>query len=280
MNQSLTNDQMDKVIRPAMEEDLGTGDITTRSVVLEGRILEAEIVARESMVLCGTEIFKRVFQTLDDETVFPELQPKDGTRISEGQIFLKVKARSIVLLEGERTALNFLQRLCGIATLTRKFVEKAGPVTVLDTRKTTPGLRALEKYAVSCGGGTNHRFGLFDGILIKDNLIRVAGGITQAIERVRKNHPGSHDIEVETGNLDQVQEALMAGADVIMLDNMNLVEINEAVKLIAKRAKIEVSGSINLERAGELSGCGIDTISVGALTHSAPAADISMNIPF
>jgi len=192
-------------------------------------------------------------------------------------VILKIHAKGIALLEGERTALNLLQKLSGIATLTRKFVERAGPVTVLDTRKTTAGLRVFEKYAVKCGGGENHRFGLYDAVMIKDNHIKAAGSITEAVGRIRKKLDQNKTIEVETTNLAEVAEALSAGVDIIMLDNMATEMIRQAFELAGHKVKIEVSGSISLDRLDELAGSGIDYVSVGALTHSAPAVDISMN---
>lgn len=272
-----TNDQIDALIQLALDEDLGTGDITTRSIIEGDAPREAEIRAKENLVLCGTKIFCRVFTMLDPSCTFPGTCRKDGEEVAAGEGIMKVRASGIALLEGERTALNILQKLSGIATLTRKFVERARPVIVLDTRKTSPGLRAFEKYAVKCGGGTNHRFGLFDAVMIKDNHIKAAGSIAQAVEKIRKKLAHEKTIEVETTNLEEVAEALSAGVDIIMLDNMPTDMIRQAVKLVNHGVKIEVSGSISLERLDELSGTGIDYVSVGALTHSAPAVDISMN---
>ena len=213
---------------------------------------------------------------MDADTKFPGSAAKDGSEIAVQAEIIQVKAKTSALLKGERTALNIVQRLSGIATLTRKFVDTAKPVTILDTRKTTPGLRIFEKYAVHCGGGTNHRFGLFDAVLIKDNHIKIAGGITLAIDRVRNQYSGR--IEVETTNLDEVREALKMDADVIMLDNMAPETVKKAVALIDGKSKIEVSGSMGLEQLSQFSRLGVDYISVGALTHSARAVDISMNI--
>jgi len=273
---SLTTEQIDRLVQTALEEDLGSGDITTDGILEQDRIATGVVTANEPLVVCGLDIFKTVFRHLDADAAFPNSTVKDGTEIpAQGEI-IRVQARVSALLKGERAALNIVQRLSGIATLTRKFVEAAQPVTVLDTRKTTPGLRVYEKYAVHCGGGTNHRFGLFDAVLIKDNHIKIAGGITTAIQRMRKAHSGT--LEVETVNLDEVREALAAGADIIMLDNMTPEMVQEAVRLIDGKSKIEVSGWLTLDRLNALKGIGINTISVGALTHSARSVDISMNL--
>lgn len=276
MNQTPSNDQIDALVRRGLDEDLGSGDVTARNI-LGDSVWEAEVLAKENLILCGTEIFRRVFSMLDPSCTFTELLGRDGGEVSAGETILKVRGGGVALLEGERTALNILQKLSGVATLTRKFVDRARPVTVLDTRKTTPGLRVFEKYAVVCGGGTNHRFGLFDAVMIKDNHIKAAGGIIPAVEKIRKKLAHEKTIEVETTTLDEVAEALSAGVDVIMLDNMPVDEIRQAVKLVGRRVKIEVSGSVSLQRLDELSGTGIDYVSVGALTHSAPAVDVSMN---
>ncbi|GJL78192.1 MAG: nicotinate-nucleotide diphosphorylase (carboxylating) [Nitrospinaceae bacterium] len=277
MIQPPNQDQIDALVQRALDEDLGPGDITTQNIVCDNVIWEAEIRAKEPLVLCGTEIACRVFAMLDPTCTFPGRRRRDGEDVAKGEGILKVRANGIALLEGERTALNILQQLSGIATLTRKFVERARPVSVLDTRKTTPGLRVFEKYAVKCGGGTNHRFGLYDAVMIKDNHIQAAGSITQAVETIRSKLAHEKSIEVETTNLEEVAEALSAGVDIIMLDNMPTEMIRQAVKLVGHRVKLEVSGSISLERLDELSGTGIDYVSVGALTHSAPAVDISMS---
>lgn len=277
MKNSLTHDQIDALVQRTLVEDLGTGDITTRNIIDNGAVWEAKAVAKEALTLCGMEIFRRVFTMLEPSCTFPGPSHRDGEEVSVGEVIIKIQGKAVTLLEGERTALNILQQLSGIATLTRKFVDRAKPVTILDTRKTTPGLRAFEKYAVTCGGGMNHRFGLYDAVMIKDNHIKAAGGINVAVERIRKKLAHEKTIEVETTSLEEVAEALSAGVDIIMLDNMTTAMIQQAVKLVGHRVKIEVSGSISLERLDELAGTGIDYISVGALTHSAPAVDISMN---
>ncbi len=266
------------LIQCSLGEDLGSGDITTEATVQKDLVFEAELIAKETMVVCGLEIIKEVFKKLDPLSKFSHTNINDGDIVLQGTVFLSINAKAKALLTGERTALNILQRLSGISTLAREFVKKAKEIIILDTRKTTPGLRIFEKYAVKCGGAKNHRFGLFDQILIKDNHIKISGGITQAVENVKKNISYNGVIEVETSSLEEVKEALDAKVDIIMLDNMDLELIREAVNLINKNAKIEVSGSIGLNDVSKYSGIGIDYISVGALTHSARAVDISMNI--
>jgi nicotinate-nucleotide pyrophosphorylase (carboxylating) len=273
---SLKTEEIDGLIRLGLAEDLGSGDITTDGILVQDDVATAGVTAKEPLVVCGLDIFRRVFVHLDANAEFPGSAPNDGTEINANAEIIHVKAKTSALLKGERTALNILQRLSGIATLTRKFVDAAQPVTILDTRKTTPGLRIFEKYAVHCGGGTNHRFGLFDAVLIKDNHIKLAGGITSAINKIRKQFSGK--IEVETTNLDEVREALEMNADIIMLDNMAPETVKKAVAMIDGKSKIEVSGSIGLPELSQFNQLGIDYISVGALTHSARAVDISMNI--
>jgi nicotinate-nucleotide pyrophosphorylase (carboxylating) len=275
--ESITSKEIDALVQRALDEDIGSGDITTRNILNENAIWTADVLAKESLTLCGVEIFRRVFSLLDGSCTFSGKSHQDGEKVLSGEVILKIQGKGVALLEGERTALNILQKLSGIATLTRKFVERARPITVLDTRKTTAGMRVFEKYAVKCGGGKNHRFGLYDAVMIKDNHIRAAGGITEAVGRIRNILDKEKTIEVETTNLQEVEEALSSGVDIIMLDNMSTEMIRQAVELIDQRAKIEVSGSVSLERLDELAETGIDYVSVGALTHSAPAVDISMN---
>jgi nicotinate-nucleotide pyrophosphorylase (carboxylating) len=275
--ETIPNKEIDALVRRALDEDIGSGDITTRNILDESTIWTAEVLAKETMTLCGVEIFRRVFSLLDGSCTFSGNSHQDGEEVLSGEVFLKIEGKGVALLEGERTALNILQKLSGIATLTRKFVERAVPVTVLDTRKTTAGLRVFEKYAVKCGGGKNHRFGLYDAVMIKDNHIKAAGSINEAVRLVRKKFDKEKTIEVETTNLQEVEEALSVGVDIIMLDNMATDMIRQAVELVNRKAKIEVSGAITLERLDELAHTGIDYVSVGALTHSAPAVDISMN---
>ncbi len=277
-NKPLKAADIELLINTALEEDIQSGDITTRNIISVGQLCEAELIAKDDLILSGLEIFKTLFLKLDSGTGFL-LEPfKDGDFVAEGSTIIKFRCDGVKLLEGERSGLNILQWLSGIATLTRKFVDAAHPVIVLDTRKTTPGLRVFEKYAVRCGGGSNHRFGLYDAVMIKDNHIKSAGSISQAVEKVRSALGQQNKIEVETQNLDDVQEALQQQVDIIMLDNMAIDRVREAVKLIDGRAKVEISGGVNLESLNEISRAGADFVSVGALTHSAPSMDISMNI--
>jgi nicotinate-nucleotide pyrophosphorylase (carboxylating) len=269
--------QIDSLIKLALNEDVGLGDITTRSIVSAKDIFQAEILAKNDMVLCGLDIFKAVFCHLDTDISYCEDTFKDGDFIKSGTIILKMTGRGVALLEGERVALNIIQKLCGIASLTKQYVDRAKPIKILDTRKTTPGIRIFEKYAVHCGGGVNHRFGLFDAILIKDNHIKASGGVTQAITTVRKNNKGIMKIEVEASTLGEVKDAIAAKSDTIMLDNMTIEEIIKSVEIISGKAKIEVSGSISLEKIDTLSKLDINFISIGSLTHSPKASDISMN---
>jgi nicotinate-nucleotide pyrophosphorylase (carboxylating) len=271
-----SSSEIDKLIQTTLDEDIGTGDITSRSIIDPQQIMTAEVISREPIILCGLEIFCAVFKKLDPDISFPEKLFSDGDRIGIDKTIIKVHGKSLALLEGERTALNILQKLCGIATLTNDYVNKAKPVTILDTRKTTPGLRVFEKYAVRCGGGTNHRFGLYDAVLIKDNHIKAAGGIVEAVTKAKRANQNVF-IEVEATNLDEVNEALNAGVDRILLDNMNIEMIRDAVSIIKGKVQTEVSGGITLNSLENLSKTGVDYISVGALTHSAKASDISMN---
>ena len=278
LKKSLLTEDIESLVKTALEEDLKSGDITTRNIIPEGHLCEAEVTAKSSLILSGLDIFKAVFKKLDSDTEFL-LEPfHDGDSVTEGSTIIKFRCDGIKTLEGERSGLNILQWLSGIATLTRKYVDRAKPVVVLDTRKTTPGLRVFEKYAVSCGGGTNHRFGLYDAVMIKDNHIKSAGSIFRSVEKVREALGNTNKIEVETQNLEEVQEALENKVDIIMLDNMNIDTIHEAVKIIDGRAKIEISGGVTYETLDEISKTGADFVSIGALTHSAPAVDISMNI--
>ena len=278
LNKPLMTADIESLINIALEEDIHSGDITTRNIISPGQLGEAELTAKETLILSGLEIFKTLFLKLDSGTAFLSEPFKDGDTLEKGSTIIKFRRDGVKILEGERSGLNILQWLSGIATLTRKYVDKAQPVIVLDTRKTTPGLRVFEKYAVCCGGGTNHRFGLYDAVMIKDNHIKSAGSIFQAVGKVREALGNKNTIEVETQNLDEVQDALDNNVDIIMLDNMSIDCIREAVKVIDGRAKVEISGGVNLESLEEISKTGADFVSVGALTHSAPAVDISMNI--
>jgi nicotinate-nucleotide pyrophosphorylase (carboxylating) len=271
--------QIDRMIKTALEEDIGAGDLTTLSTVsadLEGRGI---FRAKGDCVVAGLFLLQRVF-TLVDGRVTVVCSARDGDAVTKGKAVAEAVGPVRALLMGERTALNFLQRLSGSATLARKYVEavRGFPCKIIDTRKTTPGLRTLEKYAVRMGGATNHRFGLYDAALIKDNHIVAAGSIGKAVEAVRRNAPFMAPVEVECGSLQQVQEALAAKVAVIMLDNMSIGDMTEAVKLIAKRALVEASGGMNLETVRAVAATGVDFISVGALTHSAAAEDFNMKI--
>ncbi len=267
-----------KIVLLALEEDIGIGDITTDIIIDEELKGKAYIKAKEKGILCGCEVVKEVFKNID-ETLVLKFSKSDGEEISPGEkvIFIEGKIKSI--LKGERVALNFLSHLSGVATATNKFVKLLSPsVKILDTRKTLPGLRILEKYAVKVGGGKNHRFGLYDGILIKDNHIIAVGGVRRALEIAKKNAPHYMKIEIETATLDDVREAVEGGADIILLDNMSTDEIKEAIKIIDGRAQIEVSGGINSDNIEQLVGLPIDFISIGAITHSAKALDFSLTL--
>ena len=267
-----------ETVRRALAEDLGAaGDITTAATVPADASARGQFLIKADCVLAGLEVAFEAFRILEPAVQISVRKP-DGERCAPGDIVAEVAGSARTLLVAERTALNFLQRLSGIATITRRFVEAAaGKIIVLDTRKTTPGLRVLEKYAVRAGGATNHRVGLFDAILIKDNHIRIAGGVTAAVCAARARQPGL-PIEVEAETLEQVDEALAAGVQTILVDNMDTAGIREAVKRSAGRAKIEISGGVTLDRVPELAATGADFVSAGALTHSAQAVDISFEI--
>ncbi|MFT4578810.1 MAG: nicotinate-nucleotide pyrophosphorylase (carboxylating) [Nitrospinales bacterium] len=278
MKNSLDEKAIDLLVVNALSEDIQGGDITTRNIFSENKNANAEVIARETMILCGLDVFQAVFKKLDANVRFSSGKFSDGDEVAAGETVVKVECDVIPLLEGERSALNILQWLSGIATLTQKYVKKAAPVKILDTRKTTPGLRMFEKYAVACGGGINHRFGLYDQVLIKDNHIEAAGGISNAVRAVRKNLPEDKKIEVEVQSVEEVNEALENHVDIIMLDNMALGMMRQCIALINGKAKTEISGGVTFERLEEISTTGADFVSVGALTHSAPAVDISMCI--
>ncbi|MEZ4527841.1 MAG: carboxylating nicotinate-nucleotide diphosphorylase [Desulfobacterales bacterium] len=272
-------DYTEKLIQMALEEDIGSGDITTDPIVAPECSGTGQIVAKETLVIAGLDIGRRVFASLDPD-IRCETAYADGDTVEKGSIAVRLEGKLQALLKGERTALNFLQRLSGIATHVRSFVSLLGdrPVRLVDTRKTAPGWRVLEKYAVRVGGGANHRMGLYDGVLIKDNHIAAARGIAQAVEKVRKNISHLMKIEVEVTNMEEVAEAVAAGADVIMLDNMDIPRIRAAVAFIAGRALVEVSGNVSKETLVSLADTGVDLISCGALTHSARSVDLSMRI--
>lgn len=267
----------DKYILSALEEDITSEDVTTNAVMREDRLGKADLIAKEDGIMCGLGIFKRVFELLDENAVF-ETAYKDGDFVKKGDLIGVVTGDIKALLSGERTALNYLQRMSGIATFTNSFVkELEGYKTkLLDTRKTTPNMRIFEKYAVKVGGGCNHRYNLSDGILLKDNHIGAAGSVTKAVEMAREYAPFVRKVEVEVETLDMVDEALAAGADIIMLDNMDNETMIEAVKRIGGKAQTECSGNVTKERLKEIAEIGVDFVSAGALTHSAPILDISL----
>jgi nicotinate-nucleotide pyrophosphorylase (carboxylating) len=269
----------DKLIDLALAEDIGPGDITTDNLVAAQAQGQGEIIAKQDLVIAGLDIAKRVFQRLDNTMVF-NASFQEGQMVTRSSRVVTVSGRLTALLSAERTALNFLQRLSGIATQVRQYVSllEGRPIKLLDTRKTTPGWRELEKYAVRIGGGANHRMGLYDAVLIKDNHIAAAGGVAEAVARIKAKVPATVTIEVETTTLEEVGQALDAGADIIMLDNMDLDRIKAAVDLVKGRAKLEVSGGVTRDRLTALAATGIDLISSGALTHSACAVDLSMKI--
>jgi nicotinate-nucleotide pyrophosphorylase (carboxylating) len=273
---------INKLIDLGIEEDINTGDITTESIIPATMNAVATMTAKQEGVVSGLEIVKMVYDRFQQDVVFTPYF-NDGDRVNKGDVILKIEATYPTLLRGERLSLNIFQRMCGIATETAKYVkELAGTQTeLLDTRKTAPGLRVLDKLAVKHGGGTNHRMGLYDMAMIKDNHIKMAGGITKAVEQVRSRIAEGIKIEVEATNLDEVKEAIAAGADIIMFDNMSneaMTEASEVVKAAAKGIKTEASGNMSIPRLKEVAATGVDYISVGALTHTVKAMDISMNI--
>lgn len=273
---------INKLIDLGIEEDINTGDITTESIIPESMTATATMTAKQDGVISGLEIVKMVYDRFQDDVVFTPYF-NNGDHVKKGDVILKIEATYPTLLRGERLSLNIFQRMCGIATETARYVkELAGTHTqLLDTRKTAPGLRVLDKMAVKHGGGTNHRMGLYDMAMIKDNHIKMAGGIAKAVEQVRSRIPSDIKIEVEATNLDEVKQAIEAGADIIMLDNMSNAAMKEAVAVIRKAdkgIKTEASGNMSIERLREVAETGVDYISVGALTHTVKGMDISMNI--
>jgi len=265
------------LISTALAEDVSSGDITTEATVPASRQACAALVAKESFIVAGLDIAEKTFTKMDKKVVFTALA-SDGDYVRKGKVLATVSGPARAILTGERVALNFMQRLSGIATHTRAFIDKVKglDITLLDTRKTTPCMRILERYAVKVGGAKNHRFGLFDAILIKDNHIQAAGGVANAIEAVRKNYSKEASIEVEVSNQRELKEALKAKADIIMLDNMNASRIRAALKIIKGQAVSEASGGINLNNIRAIAETGVDCISIGSLTHSARAMDISL----
>jgi nicotinate-nucleotide pyrophosphorylase (carboxylating) len=270
---------IEKLIEEALFEDIGPGDITSEAVIPDEASSTAEVIAKQDLVLAGALIAREVFRKLDPWVQFTPLA-HDGSRVQSGSIIAQVQGRTRMLLAGERVALNLMQHLSGIATTTARFVEalKGSRAEILDTRKTLPGLRMLEKYAVRMGGGRNHRFGLYDGILVKDNHIKAAGGIIKAMAGIRKKVHPLLKIEVEVKNLDEVREAMAAGATMILLDNMPPALMKQAVGITGERVLVEASGNVTLDNIRAIAETGVDFISSGSLTHSAPAADISMKI--
>ena len=268
---------VDHLILQALREDITSEDITTNSVMRSYQLGEVDLICKQDGVLAGLEVFQRVFTLLDENTVF-KMQVQDGDQIKNGQHLGQIRGDIRVLLEGERTALNYLQRMSGIATYTRSIaiLFEGSKTKLLDTRKTTPNMRIFEKYAVKVGGGYNHRFNLSDGILLKDNHIGAAGGVAKAVKMAKEYAPFVRKIEVEVENLDMVREAVEAGADIIMLDNMDKETMKEAVRMINGRAETECSGNVTKENAADLIDIGVDYVSSGALTHSAPILDLSL----
>lgn len=273
----LFGQMLDRIILNALEEDVGTGDITTESTIPEDRVAHGLYKSKESGILCGIGVAKRVFELIDPTIEFTALK-KDGDPIEKGEIIAEVRGKATNVLTGERTGLNLMQRMSGIATRTAEAVKQVEGTNakICDTRKTTPGLRVIEKYAVKVGGGTNHRFNLADGILIKDNHIVAAGSITAAVRAARENAPHTLKTEVEVETFEELNEALEAGADIIMLDNMSCEDMKKAVGIVAGRAITEASGNMGDRNLAEVAACGVDLISIGALTHSVRALDISL----
>ena len=267
----------DELILQALREDITSEDISTNCVMKEAVMGSVQLIAKEDGIICGLHVFKRVFTLLDKETVV-EFKVNEGDQVKVGDLMAVITGDIRVLLSGERTALNYLQRMSGIATYTSKIVKllEGTGITLLDTRKTTPNMRIFEKYAVRVGGGKNHRYNLSDGVMLKDNHIAAAGGITEAVKLAKDYASFVHKIEVETENLDMVKEAVEAGADIIMLDNMTPDQMKEAVKIIDGRALTECSGNVTRENIEKMKDTGVDFVSSGALTHSAPILDISM----
>lgn len=267
----------DELILMALKEDITSEDITTNSVMREYQKGEVELICKQDGIIAGLDVFKRVFELLDDKTEF-EMKYSDGDAVKNGDLVGIVRGDIRVLLSGERTALNYLQRMSGIATYTRSIAEllSGSKTKLLDTRKTTPNMRVFEKYAVKVGGGCNHRYNLSDGILLKDNHIGAAGGVKEAVKMAKEYAPFVRKIEVEVENLDMLKEALDAGADIIMLDNMSVEDMKKAVEMTNGKAETECSGNVTRENIEKLTDIGVDYISSGALTHSAPIMDLSL----
>lgn len=264
------------IIDAALAEDLASGDVTGRVTVPAQVRWRARLVAKDKLVLAGGAVARAVFRRVDPE-ITVQVHLRDGEVAAPGTVLMDLEGNARALLAAERTALNLLQRMCGVATLTRAYVDAAaGRCRICDTRKTTPGLRALDRYAVRCGGGHNHRNDLGAGVLIKENHVRAAGGVGEAVSRARVHAPHSLRIECEVTDFEELREALAAGADAVLLDNMDDAQVREAVAIVGGKALVEVSGGVSIDRITQLASCGIDVISVGKLTHSAPASDISL----
>jgi nicotinate-nucleotide pyrophosphorylase (carboxylating) len=274
-----SEDQVARIIRTALAEDVGEGDVTTLAIISDSAWFEGELVAKEAGIVAGLEVARKVFAQLDPRVEWANLV-QDGDRVGSGQTIARLYGPGRVLLTGERVALNLLQRMSGIASLTRRYVEavRGTRATILDTRKTAPGLRVLDKWAVCLGGGQNHRSGLYDMVLIKDNHIAAVGSIAEAVRRVRSGNDGGRLVEVEVTNLGQLREALEQPVDRIMLDNMTLDEMRQAVQVAAGRVPLEASGKVSLHTVHDIAATGVDFISCGALTHSVKALDISLEL--
>lgn len=275
----LNNFFVEDHVKSALMEDIGFGDVTTDSIVNESEIFTASLVSRCEGIICGLEVFKTVFRVLSDKVQI-DLLKKDGDEIKKGDILATLKGPGKYLLLGERVALNYIQRMSGIATETRKYKNAIGdlPCKIVDTRKTTPNFRAFEKYSVKIGGGALHRFNLSDCAMIKDNHIKVAGSVTNAVKTVKANLSHAHKIELECDNIEQIKEALPLGVDIIMLDNMSLEQMKEAVELINHRATVEASGNVNLDTVRKIAECGVDIISSSAIVAKAPTLDIALDM--
>lgn len=277
MNPITTKLNVDNLIMMALQEDISSEDVTTNAIMKEKKLGKVDLICKQDGVIAGLDVFKRVFELLDDETQI-KLYYKDGDHVKNGDLLAEVIGDIRVLLSGERTALNYLQRMSGIATYTNHVAKllEGSKTKLLDTRKTTPNMRIFEKYAVKMGGGYNHRYNLSDGILIKDNHIGAAGSVAEAVRLAKEYAPFVRKVEVEVENLDMLQEALDAGADIIMLDNMSHDEMKKAVEMVAGKAKTECSGNITKENIAKIVDIGVDYVSSGALTHSAPILDVSL----
>ena len=279
MKNTFIYNEINRIIKTALKEDIGAGDITTKAIVSPKKMGQAQAIAKDDFVVAGINIFKKVFLFVDERIKF-KIFITEGNITRKGELLAQVSGALASILQAERVALNILQRMCGIATQTRRYVDavRGTKAKILDTRKTIPGLRVLDKMAVKIGGGFNHRLGLYDGVLIKDNHIAAAGSIKSAVAAQKKKMTKKIKIELETKNLTEVQEALSSGVDIIMLDNMPIDEMKKAVELIRGRALVEASGNVNLNNVAQIAQIGVDFISVGEITHSVRAADISLKI--